>query len=131
MHLSHISTVACVALSLSLTGCASATRPAATASSAAPTVQAAAPAADGIAAEADVAMCKLARYLMNSSARAAPVEATMIQVAAKRGDASQPLRKDARALADAYLSLTGNADATAQASAKIAAYCAPLGITMP
>jgi hypothetical protein len=76
-------------------------------------------------------MCKLARYLMNSSARAAPVEATMIQVAAKRGDASQPLRKDARALADAYLSSTGNADATAQASAKIAAYCAPLGIAMP
>jgi hypothetical protein len=76
-------------------------------------------------------MCKLARYLMNSTARGAPVEAVMIQVAAKRGDASRPLRKDAGALADAYLNPAGNADATTQASAKIAAYCAPLGISMP
>ena len=128
----RLNLVTAAVICMTLAGCAAESHPpAAESSQGTPSTQATQATPTAITAEANAGMCKLARYLMNSTARVAPVEAVMIQVAAKRGDASQPLRQDARALADAYLNYTPNADATAQASARISAYCTALGIPMP
>jgi hypothetical protein len=124
MQLKLIAAAGCVALA----GCGSGAHP--TQAGLSPSVSVA-PSPAGTRTEADVAVCKLSRYLIRSSARAAPVEALLVQEAAKRGAASRPLRKDAAALAAAYLNPEASADAAAQAGARVETYCAPLGVPIP
>ena len=127
MRLKLIAATGCVALA----GCGSGAHPTQAGPSSSAVAVSAAPSPASMRTEANVAMCKLSRYLIRSSARAAPVEALLVQEAAKRGAASRQLRKDAAALAAAYLNPEASADAAAKATARVATYCALLAVPIP